>query len=451
MGETKTESDRAGNGGCPSLIGRLPVWRRWDVRGLETASLLGLLVSIQLYGAVLAPTVFMWEGRFNNDVGLTMFGAVSAASTLLALWAVFGPQRVAVRLPLTAWLMWAFAECFEYGAVLEHGPNDPGNIAAGLALLLAFFVMQLLLWPLRALGLWRLENSANVPAWASMKPASQFTVRGLLGWTLAVASLLGARRWCVPGGSFESNEWLDLMLRACAATLLMALVGLLVAALGWLLLADGRRPALRTGLCMLTLIGLAAGHWAFTNFGGFDEGAAYLGVGAVANALLSLAVVWACGYRLTRRPSGWSGETTSAARIPIGGPRFALALAALLMPALTMAWHVPAFREHWRLVASSIDWQERGMWASKFDEVGEVTNLVSLGGASISDDTLRRIAQLASLKSVRLHHLQIDDRQLALLAPLARRGFKFWISPVRTSPTPALSFSVDLIGWKAWI
>jgi hypothetical protein len=66
MGETETESDRAGNRSSAPGARRFPLRRRWDTRDWQTAGLLGLLLAIQLCGAVLAPAINASVGGFHR-------------------------------------------------------------------------------------------------------------------------------------------------------------------------------------------------------------------------------------------------------------------------------------------------------------------------------------------------------------------------------------------------
>jgi hypothetical protein len=424
MGETETESDRAGNRSSAPGARRFPLRRRWDTRDWQTAGLLGLLVAVQCCGAVLAFTIGEWTRPFRSDVPMAISGAMAAPSTLLALWAVFGPQRVAVRLPLALWLIAVFAGCVKYGAGLEHGSRNAAGLGFALALLMANVAMQFLLWPLRMAGRWRLENTEHACGHVSVIGAGQFTVRALLGLTLAAASLLGGWRWLLPDASVQLKESSYLWRQACSLTLLPGLAGLLVLALAWIVLADGKRPVLRTVLFVLAIAGLMVGARPFAYVGWRYREVRWFETGALVNAFLSLAVVWVCGYRLTRRPSGSSGETISTARAPLGDRRSGSALAGLLMVSVGMACCVPACREHWRRAAISVDWRNRDMYVVRFDDEGEVIDLMIDESESVADDTLRQIAQLANLQNLNLDYLPIDDRQLTLLAPLAHLSLK---------------------------
>lgn len=286
--------------------GSLASWRR-KAREYRTAGLLTILITLQLAAAVISPLRepsddWLWEG-----LSLGVVGATLAPPTLLALWAVFGPQPAVARLPLTTWLIAAFALCLAAGAILAIGEPAPGNsvtISLGAMWLLAFFVMQVPLWLLRAVRRWRLEHigsASNQPA----KPAHQFTLRGLLGLTLGAALLLGAWQWMHSPGKVRlaSIRWSSL--DDFESSLRIALVGLPIVPLAWILLASGKRPVLRTLLSVLIVAGIAGALRSLRYFDGYSDAAqqvACVEAGTLLSGFVNLAVVRACGYRLNRRP-----------------------------------------------------------------------------------------------------------------------------------------------------
>src|SRR3569623_221075 len=237
-----------------------------NLDGVRTAILFGLLLAIQFGAAVLTPLnqtdlSDFWEGFTLFAVGTSL-----AVPPLLAVWAVFGPQRVAVRLPLTLWLAAAGNLCTVRGLKSNSGVDNEALILINAAWLLAFALFQLPLWLLRAIRRWRLEHpsrwaaavdeAANAGRQSALQSTSQFSIRSLLGWTLAAACLFAALRALAPQGGLDAQELISLLLEAGFISLFVALGGLPVVALSWIVLADGRRLALRLELSMLTLLSL---------------------------------------------------------------------------------------------------------------------------------------------------------------------------------------------------
>jgi hypothetical protein len=458
--------DEAGQLATPPH-GKLAGWRRWKPTDCRTVGLLTLLIVLQLAGAVLAP-----QGASSDDpwwtflLGWGAMGATLAPPTLLAMWAVFGPQRAAVRLPLALWLVGACGLCVAAGTVLDAGEVDDRGLFVGIIWLLTFIVAQLPLWLLRAVRGWRLECAGSAIDRPPAKPSSQFTLGSLLGWTLAAASLLGAWRWVISDGAVLSllGAWRsaisdgildletvgELLSMGVLVSLAIALAGVAIVALAWILLADGKRLALRIVLGVLSTAGIAGALVALAQFDLELNFIACIEAGTIFIGFVNLAILWACGYRLNRRAkklstaSRWRllnvvfrstkersfaerkttfdepSQNAIAARAPVGGWRFAVALATLLLIAAGMAWSVPHRRQMWRLAAIRADWQRSHVNVS-FDESGKLTDLQYSRAATVSEETLVRIAQLSDLRSLNLSHSAIDDRQLALLAPLAGR------------------------------
>ncbi|HEV3342962.1 MAG TPA: hypothetical protein VG125_21490 [Pirellulales bacterium] len=393
--------------------------------GWQTAVLLGLLVLVQFCGLMLIPLSVtesvdfdFWESFLKVAKGLSL-----APPTLLAFWAVFGPERTVVRLPLTLWLAAVMYLAKFYGESRGWGLAD----AAGMYLLsdadwlLAFALVQVPLWFLRIARNWRLEWS-GVPT--TQTTVAQFTVFGMFGWTFAAASLFAAMRWLVPGIGFQLDEETAALEDIGSDSVSITLAGLPVLALTWITLASGRRPVLRWSLAAIILLGLPAGSGllAYLDWTGLGmDTLACMSAGALLDGLISLGVIWGCGFRLNR-----CSEASIDAPIPAEASaraeppqkHFALAVALLAVCAAAIACAVPDRREVWRQGDVTAEWKRGGMSAT-FDEDGRLTHLIASGSAPISDDTLRRIARLDDLKGLALTGLELDDRRLSLLADLS--------------------------------
>lgn len=168
--------------------------------------------------------------------------------------------------------------------------------------LLAFFVIQLPLWLLRAVRRWRLEyagSASDQPA----RPANQFTLRGLLGLTLGAALLLGTWQWLHGAGKVRLAGIRWSPMDDVESSLRIALAGLPIVPLAWILLASGRRPVLRSVLTVLTVAGIAGALFSLRYFDGYSEAAKHVAcveAGTLLSGLVNLAVVGTCGYRLNQ-------------------------------------------------------------------------------------------------------------------------------------------------------
>lgn len=114
-----------------------------NVRRWQCASLLGGLTLIELAIGTIVPLE-------------AAIGPSAALLTLVALWAAFGAERIALRLPMTLWLATADCVALLYGEWRANGIDEPAFLYLG-AWLSAFGLMQLPLWLLRTVGGWRLE------------------------------------------------------------------------------------------------------------------------------------------------------------------------------------------------------------------------------------------------------------------------------------------------------
>lgn len=404
-----------------ALRRRLPA----HTRSWQHAFLLGLLLALQLVGAVLAPWGVAEADPFWDFLCGAAIGATLAPPALLALWAVFGPGRTAVRLPLLAWLAGTYYVALLYGECQSNGgPDDYTYI--GEAPWFAAFVMVLLpLWLLRAVRRWRLMILGDQPEMFRPTPVgepsgSQFTVRTLMGWTLATAVLLAATRSLIAEATNERRGLLDDAWNIALTGSLISLAGLSVVSLAWILLANGRRPLLRTVLTALLLAGSVGGILlsVHINSSGADwkRLVSYLS-GMLVNGVGTLVVLRACGYRLVREPelAAYSILPQGTIPPPLSRTRFLAAIAPLAAIGIALACALPHQLKDWRNGALFYAWEERGFWVT-FDETGNAKSLTSVQHASLPDETLSAIAELTTLTY--LHLLSIDDRQLSFLAPL---------------------------------
>lgn len=390
---------------------------------IRTAILFGLLFAVQFGAAVLTPLGGDESEAYWEYLILAVVGFSVAWPPLLAVWAVFGPQRGAIRLPLTLWLAAAISLAALYGFSRSVGEGSPQLLIINAAWLAAFIVLQVPLWAIRAVRRWRLERPENGAAKSgrrASKTSSQFTLRALLGWTLAVASLLAVFRWLMPEEGMEAELALALLVESGVIGLFVALGGLPVVALAWIVLADGRRLKLRIVLGLLTVLGIAVvGVISEQLIQGLSVSDMLCVVGAtVLNGLASFGVVRASGYQLWRRPKKAAAEEPApAAAAPISRARFAFAAAPLFVIAAGLACSIPHRLEMWRRAELGADWRRSGVNVS-FDNAGTIVQASYYRQEPITDEICGRISTLGDLAELHLNKSQIDDRKFALLAPL---------------------------------
>lgn len=245
---------------------------RLDARGWQNATLLGLLLVVEFAGILVTPLGRRDYDSFQGRATFAAMGSCLAPPTLLALWAVFGSGRLALRLPLTMWLAAAFYVVIVF-ALTRKIESTPAETSIALTCwLLAFVCAQAPLWLLRGLRRWRFVPAAAIDTAVlagGAARANQFTLRGLLGWMLAATVLLAALRAIVPATSFDEKTLLGILPFVVFGGLVVALAGLPIVPLAWIFLAAGRRPVLRLVLSLLLLAGLPGGAWLFVDrFGG---------------------------------------------------------------------------------------------------------------------------------------------------------------------------------------
>lgn len=415
---------------------------------IRTAILLGLLLAVQFAAAALTPLGANEPTDYVESLVLAAVGVSVAWPPLLALWAVFGPQRAVVRLPLTLWLAVAINLAGLYGLNRNTGEHGAQLLIINAAWLAAFGVLQAPLWMIRGVRRWRLtaECGAAASDQLAAKASSQFSLRSLLGWTLAAALLLAALRWLRPDDSFDAETIFMLGLEAGLIGMAVALGGLPVVAMAWIVLADGRRLALRIVLGLLIVLGLSG---AGVYFGKLGQGLTVIEMltlegGAILNGLISLAVVRVCGYQLRRRPKKVSEAAVAlavaATPAPISRGRFAFALTPLAVIAAGLTWTVPHRLEMWRQAEVAADWNRSGIQAT-FNHAGQIAAARYQFQQPISDAACQRLATLGDLRQLALNGSAIDDRQLALLSPLAG------LESLDLSSTAVTDRGLKRLGW----
>lgn len=385
----------------------------------QTAILFGLVLALQFALAVLTPV----GGPHWDWWSHALFGASLACPPLLAVWAVFGPQRAFLRLSLTLWLALAIGAAAAYGMNCNEGKPSEFLLLFSVAWVVALGAFQTLLWSVRAVRGWRLERarpghatSAEGAEQSASTSSRQFSLRALLGWILAVAVLLGAFRAMAPPFDLEAEELEQLSLEAAQISLLFILEGLPVIALAWIVLVDGRRRTLRCVLSLLILLSLAALYGIAGEMDVFPEPREMLecGAGALLNGLICLYALRSCGYRLRRRTKSHVPSEAENMLAPISQTRFAVAAAPIVIALAAAGCSVPFWIERWRQAESRADWARDGI-----NVVFEgATKKLLFHRAAISDEICQRIASGGAVVSLDLTTTPITDRQLAMLAPL---------------------------------
>jgi hypothetical protein len=389
---------------------------QFGVRHLQRASLLGALTLLQLAGGAM----------LSLDAAI---GPSVALLTLLALWAVFGPERIALRLPATLWLAAAHCMALLYGEWRANGLGESAFLYLA-AWLLTFAILYLPLWFLRTVGGWRFKLMASVDADMLLshpierrraKTGSQFGTRDLLVWMTGTAILLGVLQRLMTDAALDIDEMVNLLPDAGLGSLMLASTGMSVIVLSWIILVAGRQPLLRWALAVLLLATLSGGL-AISPYLSEASTAefAWIESAAMANGLACITVIAACGYRLRRRRGGAILEMcddNGAVCLPLSRRRLALGVTPLLMIAAVVACAAPQRLEEWHRTDLKSEWQQRGfeVW---INEDGTLDIGSHIYGAPVSDDTLQRIARVDSRGYLSLDGAKISDTQLAILAPM---------------------------------
>ena len=392
---------------------------------------LALLTGLHAAAAVfVAPVDFLEPESYSGYAKFVVVGFFLVPPALLAFIAVFGPWPIAVRLPLTSWLVCVLALLLTYGVWRGDcgdalsGPRGEGAWFGGLLVEYLFLMAPLAL--LRAVRCWRLEmpydhaGGESETTLPSPGPASsQYTIRAAFGWTLAAATVFAAIRWLFNEQGLAEDDWgrvlIGSMIEGIKPGVGFSLAALPAYSAAWLLLVSGRKLVLRLTLIVVTAGGIAAmlaWFWetdhdirSLLATGAFEAG-------LIAAALASLAVFRACGYRLVRRPRG--AETAPEFPKPSTSRNkrlFAWTRASLALATIALVCCVPGRLAVWHRAAETRRWAKLGLEVGCDDE----GRLVCIQGDAtrLTDVELRRFAELPDLFSLDFDRLR--DSQLAVL------------------------------------
>jgi internalin A len=400
----------------------------------QSATVLAFLAVLYVGALVLwAPQLefLSGESEFSWVAGAAA-GLVIASPTYLAIWAVHGRQCATVRLPLTTWLCVVFLLAAVYGEVRYFGGGDADLVALILlAWITAYLTHLLLLRLLRAVRGWRLvrlrSTAASDAPQSPLDRKHQFTIRTVLIWTSAAATLFAGLRWLAPYGVFDSEElqvqFLDgVLVDGVLFGLILALAGLPVVSLSLVVLTDGRRIIWRGALLTFTALGIAGGSAAFQWWLGdreMDIAALALAIetGVLMAGVAAASITRACDYRLVRQRKGEERPAPDAPLdLPAGRKQFAFAVASLVMASLALACYAPRRLETWRRADETGRWELLG-WYAEFDDEGRIRKLISRDECDL-EGTKSLLAHLSHLESLDLPNSEDCDALLAALPAL---------------------------------
>jgi len=153
------------------------------------------LILVHLLAALCCSVIaFVWMPY--DAVGGVFVGTAFAQASLLAVWLALGRGPFSQRCLLVSLLLAASATLLILPvSILNHGELVIVLLYGGI-LLGQWLVVQIPLWLIRLVFGWRI-STLNSGVEDSGRREFQFGIKQLLGWTAAVAILLGAGRWLI--------------------------------------------------------------------------------------------------------------------------------------------------------------------------------------------------------------------------------------------------------------
>lgn len=383
----------------------------------------------------------------NSPAHLVVLGALIAQPALLGFWAVLAPQAFVRRFSQAMTGLAFVYLTFDFASVQSlRGWEAPGGIMQPVAWFTSFFACQLPLWLLRVRFRWQLWPPAAV-ANGSESQANRFSLRGLLVATAVVAAMFAALRWLQPTGTDLNHAGMHLLMHLAIGGL-MSLPGLLVLAVGWIVLTPSRR-IWRWSIGIVSACSVVGAAIAVALKGSSGEvwELILLLAGTLSCATGTLLVVRLCGYRLVRRNSGGEREPTPSLGVALAlasrrrfvavNSSIALVLAVLAaqLPGRLHLWRERAEERRWRdvgyyvtitdgriVTASTNDGGQHSLNSEAIDRLGLCHDLarLDLTGSTVDDETLERLPALPNLTSLSLTATRVSDRGLQHLTKFSK-------------------------------
>lgn len=425
-------------------------------RRIALAVFAGLVV---LVGTLDPQYVFLLDGSelcVPFWIGLSLLGPAS----LLAIWAAFSRQPLAVRWPRALGLAASIGLILAWESHRGNG-GGPDGMSGVLGTMATVSLLGLLLSIVRRWRTWRMVVSEGMSRECPRE--SQFGIRHLLMWTTGAALVLALGRWIdLWGGTSSADPLSDV---GGLVTLGVFDLFCLVLVLPWigLILGNGRRWRFAAWSVVLSVLVLLAAMALGLLLVSFDSSAptgiagteivwqlgwlaAAVETGLLVTLASGLVVLRACGYRLVR------GQEELQVRLGSHEPRgarrvFASLVAAMLLVGLVLCW--PAWRvelgrqeAHKGQIASQ-RFAKLGVTASSYRGLvvqldfpakqpvseavwrllvecrdGVAIDSLDLSGRHVTDDQLKHLAGLKTLGSLNLADNEISDAGLVHLAGL---------------------------------
>lgn len=267
----------------------------------ERVVLVWLVFAHLLASSSCSVVAFLWMPD-TEIFGGVFLGTVFAQGSLLAVWIAFGRGSLARRCFLV-FLLLATSGMFLVLPLACESPDDlEFALIFGSILLGQWLAVQTPLWLIRLVFGWRIGTLDSV-ADSSCREELQFGIKQLLGWTAAVALLLGIGHWSVADELREGD--VETVWEMARFALVLAVSNVLVAwPMIWATLVRRWVP-IWTAAGLIIAIAVTLGEPKVFNRvvgWGADYGVFWWINGVhVTWVCCSLVVVRFCGYRVERR------------------------------------------------------------------------------------------------------------------------------------------------------
>lgn len=234
--------------------------------------------------------------------GGIFLGTVFAHGTLLAVWIALGRGTFTRRCFLVLLLL-ATSGTLLILPIACDNPGDAGSaLVFGGIILGQWLAVQTPLWLIRLVFGWRIGTLDSV-ADDSGREELQFGIKQLLGWTAAVALLLGIGRWFI-GDELRENHAEEAWEMAAFALVLVGSNVMVAWPMIWATLVRRWVPAWTTVALVIAVaatLGELEGYNRVAGGGGDHEVFWWINGVHVTWVYCSLVVMRLCGYRVERR------------------------------------------------------------------------------------------------------------------------------------------------------